>query len=78
MATNRQSLKDLQERLAQRLTAAKSEAATVSWLAVEAGGERYLAAGSVGRNFPWASVQAALQKALVRGCCEFARWFAWW
>jgi twitching motility protein PilI len=59
MATNRQSLKDLQERLAQRLTAAKSEAATVSWLAVEAGGERYLVPlVQSGEIFPWASVQA--------------------
>jgi len=38
----RQSLKELQERLAQRLTAAKSEALTATWLAIEAGGRRYL------------------------------------
>jgi twitching motility protein PilI len=58
MATNRQSLKDLQERLAQRLTAAKSEAATASWLALEAGGERYLVPlVQSGEIFPWATVQ---------------------
>lgn len=58
MATNRQSLKDLQERLAQRLTAAKSEAATASWLAVEAGGQRYLMPlVQSGEIFPWAAVQ---------------------
>jgi twitching motility protein PilI len=55
---NRQSLRDLQERLAQRLTAAKSEAATASWLAVEARGQRYLfPLVQSGEIFPWASVQ---------------------
>jgi twitching motility protein PilI len=38
----RQSLKDLQHRLARRLSAAKTEAATASWLAVEVRGQRYL------------------------------------
>jgi len=58
MATNRQSLRDLQERLAQRLTAAKSEASTASWLAVEAGGERYLVPlVQSGEIFSWANVQ---------------------
>ncbi len=56
---NRQSLKELQERLAQRLTAAKTEAATASWLAVEAGGERFLVPlVQSGEIFPWTSVQA--------------------
>jgi twitching motility protein PilI len=55
---NRQSLKDLQERLAQRLTAAKSEAATASWLAVEAGGQRYLLPlVQAGEIFPWSVLQ---------------------
>lgn len=55
---NRQSLRDLQERLAQRLTAAKSEAATASWLAVEARGQRYLfPLVQAGEIFPWAAVQ---------------------
>lgn len=56
---NRQSLKELQERLAQRLTAAKTEAATASWLAVEAGGERFLVPlVQSGEIFPWTTVQA--------------------
>lgn len=56
---NRQSLKDLQERLAQRLTAAKTEAATASWLAVEAGGRRFLLPlVQSGEIFPWSAVQA--------------------
>lgn len=59
MATNRQSLKNLQERLAQRLAAAKSEAATASWLAVEAGDQRYLVPlVQSGEIFPWTTVQA--------------------
>lgn len=60
MATNRQSLKDLQERLAQRLAAAKSEASTAaSWLAFEAGGHRYLVPlVQSGEIFPWTTVQA--------------------
>lgn len=56
---NRQSLRDLQERLAQRLNAAKTEAATVSWLAVEARGQRYLLPlVQSGEIFPWTAVQA--------------------
>jgi twitching motility protein PilI len=56
---NRQSLKDLQERLAQRLSAAKTEAAVASWLAVEASGQRFLLPlVQSGEIFPWAAVQA--------------------
>lgn len=56
---NRQSLKELQERLAQRLTAAKTEAAAASWLAVEAGGERFLVPlVQSGEIFPWTTVQS--------------------
>lgn len=56
---NRQSLKELQERLAQRLSAAKTEAATASWLAVEAGGKRFLLPlVQAGEIFPWSTVQA--------------------
>jgi twitching motility protein PilI len=56
---NRQSLKELQERLAQRLTAAKTEGATASWLAVEAGGERFLVPlVQSGEIFPWTTVQS--------------------
>ena len=54
----RQSLKELQERLAQRLTAAKSEALTATWLAIEAGGRRYLLPlVQSGEIFPWSTVQ---------------------
>jgi twitching motility protein PilI len=54
----RQSLRDLQERLAKRLTAARSEVATASWLAVEAGGQRYLLPlVQSGEIFPWAAIQ---------------------
>ncbi len=54
----RQSLKDLQERLAQRLTAAKTEASTATWLAVEAGGDRFLVPlVQSGEIFPWTTVQ---------------------
>lgn len=50
----RQSLKELQERLAQRLTAAKTEAVTATWLAVETSGRRYLLPlVQSGEIFPW-------------------------
>ncbi|MCW5653103.1 chemotaxis protein CheW [Hydrogenophaga sp.] len=55
---NRQSLKELQERLAQRLTVAKTEAVTATWLAVEAAGQRYLLPlVQSGEIFPWFPVQ---------------------
>lgn len=54
----RQSLKELQERLAQRLSVAKTEAVTAAWLAVEAHGNRYLLPlVQSGEIFPWSSVQ---------------------
>lgn len=56
---NRQSLKELQERLAQRLSAARSESVTVSWLAVEAGGQRYLfPLVQSGEIFSWTGVRS--------------------
>ncbi len=56
---NRQALKELQDRLAQRLTAARSELATVSWLAVEVAGQRYLMPlVQSGEIFPWSTVQS--------------------
>jgi twitching motility protein PilI len=56
---NRQSLKDLQVRLAERLTAARTQAATASWLAVEASGQRFLIPlVQSGEIFPWASLQS--------------------
>ncbi|MCV0441038.1 MAG: chemotaxis protein CheW [Hydrogenophaga sp.] len=54
----RQSLKELQERLAQRLTAAKTEAVTATWLAVEASGRPYLLPlVQSGEIFPWSPLQ---------------------
>lgn len=54
----RQSLKELQERLAQRLTAAKTEASTATWLAVSAGGKPFLIPlVQSGEIFPWTAVQ---------------------
>lgn len=54
----RQSLKELQERLAQRLTVAKTEAVTATWLAVEASGRRYLLPlVQSGEIFPWSPLQ---------------------
>lgn len=54
----RQSLKALQERLAQRLSEAKTQAVSAIWLAVEAGGQRYLVPlVQSGEIFPWVGVQ---------------------
>ncbi len=54
----RQSLRDLQERLAQRLSVAKTEAVTAAWLAVESNGNRYLfPLVQSGEIFPWSAVQ---------------------
>lgn len=54
----RQSLKELQERLAQRLTAAKTEASTATWLAVSAGGQSFLLPlVQSAEIFPWTTVQ---------------------
>jgi twitching motility protein PilI len=54
----RQSLRDLQERLAQRLSVAKTQAVTAAWLAVEADGRRYLLPlVQSGEIFPWSAVQ---------------------
>ena len=58
MSNKRQSLKDLQERLAQRLSAAKTQAVSASWLAVEVDQNRYLLPlVQSGEIFPWASLQ---------------------
>lgn len=55
----RQSLKELQERLAQRLSVAKTEAVTAAWLAVESNGSRYLLPlVQSGEIFPWTTVQS--------------------
>lgn len=55
---NRQALRELQSRLADRLKAAKTQAASASWLAVEAGGTKYLfPLNQSGEIFPWVSAQ---------------------
>lgn len=55
---NRQSLKDLQVRLAERLTAARTEGASASWLALEAGGGRFLVPlVQSGEIFSWTNLQ---------------------
>ena len=55
---NREALRQLQARLAARLQAARSEGVTVaSWLAVEAGGTKYLLPlAQSGEIFPWTGV----------------------
>ncbi len=55
---NRQALRELQNRLAVRLQAAKTQGVSASWLAVEAGGARYLfPLNQSGEIFPWVSAQ---------------------
>jgi twitching motility protein PilI len=57
---NREALRELQTRLANRLQAARTEGTSVSsWLAVESAGNFYLLPlGQSGEIFPWVSVQA--------------------
>lgn len=57
--SNRESLRELQTRLASRLQAARGEGVSVSsWLAVEAAGQSYLLPlGQSGEIFSWVSVQ---------------------
>lgn len=56
---NREALRELQSRLASRLQAARNEGQSVSWLAVESGGKRYLfPLSQSGEIFPWGNVQA--------------------
>ncbi len=55
---NRQALRELQSRLASRLQTARSEGASVAWLAAEAGGVSYLfPLSQAGEIFPWSSIQ---------------------
>jgi twitching motility protein PilI len=55
---NRQALRELQSRLADRLKAAKTQGVSASWLAVEAGEGRYLfPLNQSGEIFPWVSAQ---------------------
>jgi twitching motility protein PilI len=55
---NRQALRELQTRLADRLQIARTQGVAASWLAVEAGGKKYLfPLGQAGEIFPWVSTQ---------------------
>lgn len=57
---NREAIRELQARLAQRLQAARTEGRAVQWLAVEARGQRYLfPLAQAGEIFTWPSVQPA-------------------
>lgn len=56
--SNREALRELQSRLATRLQAARTEGASVAWLAVLCGGQRYLLPlGQSGEIFPVANLQ---------------------
>ena len=56
---NRQALRELQTRLADRLQVARTQGVAPSWLAVEAGGKKYLfPMGQAGEIFPWVMTQA--------------------
>jgi twitching motility protein PilI len=55
---NREALRELQTRLANRLQAARAEGVQASWLAVEAAGGRYLfPLAQSGEIFPYANAQ---------------------
>lgn len=55
---NRQALRELQTRLADRLQIARTQGVAASWLAVEAGGKKYLfPLGQAGEIFPWVATQ---------------------
>lgn len=56
---NRQAIRELQTRLADRLQIARTQGVAPSWLAVEAGGQKYLFPMThAGEIFPWTSMQA--------------------
>ncbi|MEO7954323.1 MAG: chemotaxis protein CheW [Polaromonas sp.] len=55
---NRQALRELQTRLAERLQIAKTQGVAASWLAVEAGEQKYLfPLAQSGEIFPWVPMQ---------------------
>lgn len=55
---NRQALRELQTRLADRLQIARTQGVAASWLAVEAGGGKFLfPLSQSGEIFPWVSTQ---------------------
>jgi twitching motility protein PilI len=56
---NRQALRELQSRLAERLQVARTQGVAPSWLAVEAGDKKYLfPMEQAGEIFPWVATQA--------------------
>ncbi len=56
---NRQALRELQTRLADRLQVARTQGVAASWLAVEAGSKKYLfPLSQSGEIFPWVAMQA--------------------
>ena len=56
---NREAIRELQARLASRLQAARTEGASVAWLAVRAGGHNYLfPLGQSGEIHPLSNVQS--------------------
>lgn len=55
---NRQALRELQTRLAERLQVARTQGVAPSWLAVEAGSKNYLfPMAQAGEIFPWVLTQ---------------------
>ncbi|MBC7610442.1 MAG: chemotaxis protein CheW [Polaromonas sp.] len=55
---NRQAIRELQSRLAERLQVARTQGVAPSWLAVEAGGNKYLfPLSQAGEIFPWVATQ---------------------
>ena len=55
---NRQAIRDLQTRLAERLQIARTQGVAPSWLAVEASGQKYLfPMTQAGEIFPWVATQ---------------------
>ncbi len=55
---NRQALRELQTRLAERLQLARTQGVAAMWLAVEAGGKKYLfSLAQSGEIFPWGGIQ---------------------
>ena len=56
---NRQAIRELQTRLAERLQIARTQGVAPSWLAVEAGGQKYLFPMThAGEIFPWVATQS--------------------
>lgn len=56
---NREALRELQSRLASRLQTARTEGVQAGWLAVEAGGQKFLfPLSQSGEIFPYAATQA--------------------